>query len=50
MASAISSIMPGVRVRSSDTAPERKGRPPQTYITEPTTGEIQPIQPAIGNG
>ena len=40
IARAISSIMPGFRAFSSDTAPLRKGRPPQTYMTVPSTGEI----------
>ena len=39
MASPISSIIPGARERISLTAPVRNGRPPQTYITVPSTGE-----------
>ncbi len=41
IASAISSIIPGLRARSSETAPVRNGRPPHTNITVPRTGEIQ---------
>ena len=35
----ISSIIPGVRERISLIAPVRNGRPPQTYITVPSTGD-----------
>jgi hypothetical protein len=49
MASAISSIMPGERVRSSPIAPVRNGRPPQTNITVPRTGETQSAQAASGS-
>ena len=41
IASPIKSIMPGVRARSSPSAPVRKGRPPQKYITLPSSGEIR---------
>ena len=37
IASPISSIMPGLRARSSLTAPVRNGAPPHTYITVPRT-------------
>ncbi len=39
IASPISSIIPGVRERISLIAPVRNGRPPQKYITVPSTGE-----------
>ena len=41
IASPMSSIMPGLRERISLTAPVRKGLPPHTYITVPSTGETQ---------
>ena len=41
MARAMRSIIPGFRDFNSETAPVRNGRPPQTYITVPRTGEIQ---------
>ena len=44
----ISSIMPGLRERISETAPLRNGRPPHTYMTVPRMGEIQATQPAAG--
>ena len=48
MASPISSIMPGLRRRSSSTTPVRNGLPPQTYMTVPRTGETPVSQPASG--
>ncbi len=39
MASPINSIIPGARERISLIAPVRKGRPPQRYITVPSTGD-----------
>ena len=39
IAKAINSIIPGARDRSSAEAPTRNGRPPQQYITVPSTGE-----------
>ena len=39
IASPISSIIPGVRERISLTAPVRNGRPPQRYMTVPSTGD-----------
>ena len=39
IASAMSIIIPGRRVRSSAAAPVRNGHPPHTYITVPRTGE-----------
>ena len=50
IASAISSIMPGLRARSSLTAPVRNGAPPQTYTMVPRIGEIHPTHGASGNG
>ena len=35
----ISSIIPGCAALISLTAPVRNGRPPQTYMTVPSTGE-----------
>ena len=32
--------MPGLRVRSSSTAPVRNGQPPQKNITVPSSGAI----------
>ena len=48
MASAISSIIPGLRERISLTAPVRNGLPPTAYITVPRTGETHSIHPACG--
>ena len=48
MASAMSSIIPGWRLRISLTPPTRKGLPPQTYMTVPSSGEIQATQAASG--
>ncbi len=45
----MSSIIPGLRARISDTAPVRKGRPPQTYITVPSTGETSPSPGTSGS-
>ncbi len=39
MARPISNIIPGVRERISLIAPVRNGRPPQRYITVPSTGD-----------
>ncbi len=39
MASPISSIIPGARERISLIPPVRNGRPPQKYITVPSTGD-----------
>ena len=39
MARPISNIIPGVRERISLIAPVRNGRPPQKYMTVPSTGE-----------
>ena len=50
MARPMSSIIPGCRRRTSSTAPVRNGRPPHTYMTVPSSGEIQPTQPAVGQG
>ena len=41
--------MPGRRPRISSTAPVRNGRPPHTYMTVPSTGEIQVVQPDCGS-
>ena len=49
IASAISSIIPGFRARSSPTAPVRNGRPPHTYMTVPRIGEIQATHGLVGN-
>ncbi len=49
IASAMSSIIPGVRARSSDTAPVRNGRPPHTNMTVPSTGETQASHAASGS-
>ena len=49
IAKAMSSIIPGARERISLTAPVRNGEPPQTNITVPSTGEIQPIHDASGS-
>ena len=38
MAMAISSIIPGARSRTSDTAPFKNGQPPQTNTNVPSTG------------
>lgn len=46
MPNAISSIMPGRRARISPSPPVRNGRPPQTYMTMPSTAAIQPAPPA----
>ncbi len=50
IARAIRSIIPGLRARSSLTAPVRNGVPPHTYITVPRTGEIHATHAASGNG
>ena len=50
IARAISSIIPGLRARSSLTAPVRNGAPPHTYMTVPRTGEIHPTHAASGSG
>ena len=46
----INSIIPGVRERISLIAPVRKGRPPQKYITVPSTGEIHRSAAELGHG
>ena len=48
IASAMRSIMPGVRDRTSLAAPTRKGRPPQANITVPRIGEIHDTAPESG--
>ena len=45
IASAISSIIPGLRLLSSLQAPVRNGLPPQTYMTVPSTAATHPAQP-----
>ena len=50
IASPISSIMPGLRAFSSDQAPVRNGRPPQKYMTVPSTGEIHGTRALSGSG
>ena len=50
IASATSVIMPGLREPISENAPVRKGRPPQAYMTVPSTGATQPSQAASRNG
>ncbi|SKT81421.1 Uncharacterised protein [Mycobacteroides abscessus subsp. abscessus] len=49
IAKPISSIIPGVRLRISLTAPTRNGLPPHKYTTVPSTGETHRAQPASGN-
>ena len=44
MARPISSIMPGLRERSSLTAPVRNGHPPHAYMTVPRTGAMNSAQ------
>ena len=49
IARAMSSIMPGLRERTSLTAPDRNGLPPQTYMTVPSAGAIARVQPESGS-
>ena len=49
IANAMSSIIPGLRDLSSETAPVRNGLPPQKYITVPRMGEIHPMTDSSGN-
>ena len=45
IASAMSSIMPGCRERTSATPPVRNGHPPQKNMTVPSSGGIQSVAP-----
>ena len=45
----INSIIPGLRERTSETAPVRNGEPPQRYMTVPSTGETHATQGASGS-
>ena len=48
IASAMSSIIPGCRERTSETPPVRNGLPPHTYRTVPSTGGIHETPPLSG--
>ena len=50
IARAMRSIMPGLRARSSLTAPVRNGAPTQTYMTVPRIGDTHPTHAASGSG
>lgn len=45
----MSSIIPGLRARTSEIPPVRKGEPPQRYMTVPSKGETHNTQAASGN-